>query len=291
MINFVYILIWILAAYLVLTLLVTYLAQSFPRNPVNEKPDWGKVFDTRIETADGGFLEVWKIDPDMPARGVVVFAHGWGRNRDRMVKRAGLFGRMGFTTVIHSARDHGGSSPQRFMNAVRFAEDIESVLNWLGEKVILYGHSAGSIGAIIAAERNPGRISSLFLEASYAYTREGMMSLYRWVNPVFAIVFGRMILFWMSVLYGSLLDEASPARLAPLINIPVMIIHGEKDKRFPLDFAFKLRDSFQPGIAQLFVAEGVGHSDSSTVPGYEHAVKDFLKRHSGEKGQAGRSAR
>ena len=88
----------------------------------------------------------------------------------------------------------------------------------------------------------------------------------------------------MDIFYRFRMDSVSPARLAPFINVPVMLIHGEKDKRFPLDFAFRLRDSFQPGIAQLYVAAGAGHSDSSTVPGYGLAVEDFLNRHSGEKG-------
>ncbi len=61
-----------------------------------------------------------------------------------MVPRARMFARLGFTTVIHSARDHGNSSPKKFMNAVKFAEDIEAVIKWVGEPVRLYGHSESS---------------------------------------------------------------------------------------------------------------------------------------------------
>ena len=118
----------IILLYLLITLILTYLVQQFPRQPVADPPDWGHITDTRIPAVGGGFLEVWRIDPDQPARGTVLFAHGWGRNRDRMVARARYFGRWGFAVVIHSARDHGQSSPRRFMNAMKFCEDIESVL-------------------------------------------------------------------------------------------------------------------------------------------------------------------
>jgi len=37
------------------------------------------------------------------------------------------------------------------VNAVTFAEDIETVLRWVGRPVILYGHSAGSVAAAIVA--------------------------------------------------------------------------------------------------------------------------------------------
>ena len=265
--------------YLIFTLICTYLVQQLPRKPVNDPPDWGTVIDTTIPAVDGGFLEVWRIEPEGSSKGVVVFAHGWSRNRDRMVPRAKIFAHWGFTTVIHSARDHGNSSRRRFMNAFKFAEDIEAVIKWLDQPIILYGHSAGSAGAIIAASRHPDRVRVLFLEASYAFTKEALLSLYRWFNSFFGICFGPMILFWMNLFYRNRLDAVSPARLAPALKMPVMLIHGENDRRFPLDFALKLQRSFAPGQAELFVGRGAGHSDSSQSPGYEAAVKSFLDRH------------
>lgn len=269
----------LIGLYLLLSLIFTYLVQELPRKPVTDLPDWGRINDIQIPAIDGGVLEVWRIEPQGPSSGLVVLAHGWSRNRDRMVSRARIFAEWGFTTVLHSARDHGGSSRCRFMNAVKFAEDIESVITWLDQPVILYGHSIGSAGAIIAASRNPGKIRVLFMEGCYAYTREALLSLYRWVNPFFGICFGPMILFWLNLFYGNKLDTVSPARLAVDIKIPVMLIHGEKDRRFPLAFALKLKRSFAPDQVGLYVAEGAGHSDSSRTPGYAGAVKSFLDRH------------
>jgi pimeloyl-ACP methyl ester carboxylesterase len=267
----------VLLLYVLCTLYLTYLVQQIPRNPVQEKPDWGRIIDTKIPLADGGFLEVWRIEPDLPSRGTVIFAHGWGRNRDRMVSRARLFGQWGFTTIIHSARDHGRSSSRRFMNAAKFAEDIEAVLNWVNEPVGLYGHSAGAGGAIIAAAGNHDKIKLLFLEACYAHTKEGLLSLYKWFNPFFGMIFGPMIIFWMNCFYGNKLETVSPARLAPSMKMPVMIIHGENDRRFPLAFALTLKDSFSSGQADLYIAPGVGHSDSSKTPGYADAVRFFIE--------------
>ncbi len=271
-----YILIGLILFYLLLTLCLTFLVQQYPRKPVVDPPDWGEVLDTTIPALDGGSLEVWRIEPEGESRGIVVLAHGWSRNRDRMVPRARMFARFGFTIVIHSARDHGNSSPKKFMNAVKFAEDIEAVLKWVGEPVVLYGHSAGSAGAIVAAARNPAKIRLLFLEASYADTRKGLMSLYRWVNPVFGVVFGPMILFWMDLFYRGALKQYSPAVLAKEIHVPVMLIHGEKDTRFPLAFALELEQSFPHDRVSFFLAKGAGHSESSTKPGYKEAVKAFV---------------
>ena len=277
--TIVYILIGIVLFYLLLTLLLTFAVQQYPRRPVSDQPDWGQVLDTTIPAKDGGFLEVWRIEPEGESRGIVLLAHGWSRNRDRMVPRARMFAKFGFTTVIHSARDHGNSSPKKFMSAVKFAEDMQAVINWVGEPVILYGHSAGSAGAIIAAAENQSMIKLLFLEASYADTRKGLLSLYRWVNPVFGVVFGPMILIWMDLFYPGALDRYSPARLAREIHVPVMLIHGEKDRRFPLAFARELQQSFPHDRISFFMAKGAGHSESSTTPGYREAVKAFLDKY------------
>ena len=265
-----------IAFYLLLTLLLSFVVQRIPRNPIKDKPDWGRVIDTRIPAIDGGSLEVWRVEPDGGSRGIVLFAHGWGRNRGRMVYRARLFAQLGYTTVMHSARDHGDSTKSFFVNAVKFAEDIEAVLKWIAEPVILYGHSAGAAGAIIAAHRNPEKIQRLFLEASYAYTKEGLLSLYKWANRFFGIVFGPMIIFWWNLMYPGAMEQYSPANLAPDLHMPVMIIHGEKDRRFPVAFAHTLRHRFPAGNVDMYIAPGVDHSDASRTPGYLEAVHSFL---------------
>jgi uncharacterized protein len=266
--------------YGIITLYLSHLVQAFPRRPVKDVPDWGKMEDLRIPTVDGGELEVWRVTPDGGGtRGVVLLAHGWGRNRDRMTERARVFGQLGFTTVMHSARDHGESSPKCHMTAMCFAEDIEAVMAWIGEPVILYGHSAGSGGAAIVASRNPGKIKLLFLEASYPSTREAMLSLYRWVHPIFGYGFGPAIVFWVNLFNQFRLPQVDPSRLATKIDVPVMVLHGEKDRRFPMSFAHRLMAAFKPGQATLYIGPGAGHSDTSKTPGYASAVTEFINRH------------
>lgn len=265
--------------YLLLTLFFTYLVHQLPRKPVHETPDWGKVIDTRIPAKGGCSLEVWRVEAKGKSKGIVVLTHGWSRNRDRMVGRARVFGKMGFTTIIHSARDHGNSSPKHFMNALRFAEDIEAVLDWVNQPVLLYGHSAGAAAAVIVASRNPEKIRLLFLEGCYAKTREALLSLYRNYNRFFGILFAPMVILWMEIFYTNGLDSISPVNLSPTIDLPVMIIHGEKDQTFPLHNAWRLRDSFPAGRAELFVSRNSDHSSSSLNPEYPIAIQTFIDRH------------
>ncbi len=267
------------AAYLSLSLAMAYGVHRFPRSPVQEPPDWGHVTDTRIPAVDGGELEVWRVEPEGPSRGTVLLAHGWSRNRDRMVGRARVFGGLGYTTLIHSARDHGGSTPYRFMNAFRFAEDIETVMAWEGGPMCLYGHSAGAAGAIIAAHRNRRAVRLLFLEGCYARTRKALASLYAHHIPVVGKAFAPAIVAWMHLFYLGRMDTVDPVRLASDLDVPVLLIHGARDAAFPLDYARELRDAFPAGRAELFVAPGSDHSSSSLTPQYPTAIRAFLERH------------
>ncbi len=273
------ILLGVCVLYLFVTLGLTYLVLQLPRNPVEDKPDWGRITETTIPTEEGGVLEVWRVTPEGQSRGIVVLAHGWGRNRDRMVNRGRIFGRLGFTTIMHSARDHGKSSPHPFMCAPRFAEDIEAVLRWVKEPVLLYGHSIGAAAAVIVASRNPGRVKLLFLEGCYARTREALLSLYRSYNWVFGVFFAPMVVLWMEIFWKWRLEKVSPVRLAAAIDCPVLIIHGEKDQNFPLHHAWRLRDSFPSGKAETFVAKGADHSSSSLDPNYPRIIEEFTNRH------------
>ena len=196
-----------------------------------------------------------------------------------MVDRARLFGRLGFSTVMHSARDHGGSSPKRYMNALRFAEDIEAVLSWVNEPVLLYGHSAGAAAAIIAASRHSDRIKLLFLEGCYAKTKEALLSLYRNYNLFFGTFFAPMVIFWMDLFYKRGLDSVNPVKLAPGIDLPVLLIHGSRDQNFPLHHAWRLMNSFPAGRAELFVATDSDHSSCSLTPEYPVAIQAFVDRH------------
>ena len=75
------------------------------------------------------------------------------------------------------------------------------------------------------------------------------------------------------------MDSVSPALLARQIDIQVLIIHGDKDENFPLHHAWRLRDGFPAGRAEIFVGKGADHSGCSLTPEYPAAIQAFVNRH------------
>ena len=267
-------------AFVMVSWLFTYLVHRMPRKPVLDPPDWGRVEDVKIPAADGGFLELWRVTPRKTNGRVVILAHGWGRNRDRMVPRARIFGRWGYIVVMHSARDHGGSSVCRWMSGLRFGEDIETVLKWVGRPAIIYGHSAGAAGALMAAYRNPEMVRALFLESCYYEVRSALRSLYAEMIPYVGWLFGPAIVFWLDrVLYRRRLRSHSPSQLADGIAAPVMLIQGENDPVFPPEDTARLARRLPSARTHFWIAPGADHSSASRASGYVAAVKRFLQAH------------
>ncbi|MFO7989474.1 MAG: alpha/beta hydrolase, partial [Desulfotignum sp.] len=101
---------------------------------------------------------------------------------------------------------------------------------------------------------------------------------------VFGKLFGPVIVLWMDLLYRGATRTYSPARIAPQIPMPVMIIHGEKDRRFPVSFAMALKDCFVHHKVACYIARGAGHSGASQTSGFRPAVKSFIDTYMDDKG-------
>ncbi|MDI6796728.1 MAG: alpha/beta fold hydrolase [Desulfatibacillaceae bacterium] len=249
---------------------------------MTDKPDWGTVEDTIVDTRsdarDGGLLEVWRVWPDGEVKGLALLAHGWTRNRDKMTPRARNLGQMGFVTVLPSFRDHGHSSKYAFASVKSFADDIETLLRWLNQPVILYGHSAGAGAAMLAAVKNPSLVRLLILEGCYANTRKALWRLYMDMNRVFGIVLGPGLLLWAEILSGFTLGAHSPSRLAPKIDVPVLIVHGQLDEKFPVRWARQLEKAFPPGSARVYINKNTDHTQTGETPQCQEAVKKFVER-------------
>ncbi|MCK4793902.1 MAG: alpha/beta hydrolase, partial [Desulfobacteraceae bacterium] len=95
---------------------------------------------------------------------------------------------------------------------------------------------------------------------------------------VFGMFFAPMVVWWMDVFYRHGLDSISPTKLASGIDLPVLIIHGEKDQNFPPHHVRSLKNSFPAGRAEVFIAKDTDHSSSSLQPEYPTVIREFVDR-------------
>ncbi|MHA2112847.1 MAG: alpha/beta hydrolase [Candidatus Hodarchaeales archaeon] len=170
-----------LILYLTACLVIILILAKFPRDNVDEIPDWGKMIEEQIPTINGKHLEGWVVSPEIKKdnRPAIILLHGWGRSRGRMVSRARMYADLGFITILFSARDHGKSSKERFgMSIIKFSEDLDACIDWWGKPVIICGHSIGGGASLLVGSRNP-LVKAIIAEASPTSFPHDLKHVYR----------------------------------------------------------------------------------------------------------------
>jgi dipeptidyl aminopeptidase/acylaminoacyl peptidase len=80
-------------------------------------------------------------------------------------------------------------------------------------------------------------------------------------------------------------DQVSPLKQAGRIVAPVLLMHGEDDRRVPLVHGETMRDALRQSGKQVewmsFAREGHGISSRSNLHAYFNAITAFLEKHIG----------
>jgi pimeloyl-ACP methyl ester carboxylesterase len=272
-------------AYFILTYSITLLLANLPRRPVNDVPDWGITEDRKIPTVKGKKLECWVVYPQEKTKRnnlAVILVHGWGRNRGRMVSRARIYGKYGYTTILFSVRDHGNSDKEiTGMSILKFSQDLNSCVKWWGKPVIITGHSIGAGASMIVAAQNP-LVKGVIAEAPpYAFLHS-LKYVYRpilkWTTPFFlpGIKFITFIKFRK---YSK--QEFSPLDAAARITVPTLLIHGKEDDILPYKHTFQLQEKIPN--SELWTPDAIDHYNIEEHPDYPNRIISFIESNFGSK--------
>ena len=282
-------LILLIIIYLLACLVTIFILAKLPRDSLPDVPDWGSIKEFRIPTRRNKTLECWVVHPDnndqkndskitTKKEHAVILLHGWGRNRGRMVSRARIYGRNRYTTILFSARDHGGSDKESGgMSIIRFSQDLEECIKWWGKPVIINGHSIGAGAALLVAAQN-NLVKAVIAESSpYAFPYN-FQHVYRpalkILTPLFLPGIRLITLYIFRRIHSS---YYSPADIAPLIKVPTLIIHGKKDLIFPYESS-KLLQS-QISLSKVWNPEEGDHFNLELLPDYEQQICQFLNQY------------
>jgi len=75
------------------------------------------------------------------------------------------------------------------------------------------------------------------------------------------------------------LAQVNPIDLLPLLELPVLIAHGDEDAIVPHHQLRKLQAHGRNGNVQALLLPGRRHSDLHADPAYVRTVKEFFAKH------------
>jgi dipeptidyl aminopeptidase/acylaminoacyl peptidase len=265
-------------------------AYRAPRIPERGTPaDLGLPYQAvHIPTVNGKRLFAWLV----PAGGggekapAVAVIHGWGGNAEHMLPFAALFHRAGYSTLLLDARNHGRSDADGFSSMPRFAEDLEFGLDWLARqpsidrrRLALLGHSVGAGAALMVAARRHD-LSAVVSVAAFAHPAELMRRQMRAHKIPYRPV-GWLVLRFIERTIGARFDDIAPCNTIGRVACPVLLVHGDEDRRAPLADARRIHANRRDDRVELLVLPGAGHDSIEAIETHGKTLLAFLRRQVG----------
>ncbi|HEY0677570.1 MAG TPA: alpha/beta fold hydrolase [Chitinophagaceae bacterium] len=257
-------LLYIIAAYLLLILIVYLVQEKFIFKPEKLKPGFEYKY-------DAPFRELFfDIEPGVQINGLhffrpgpsglILYFHGNTRSIKGWAKYAKDFYRYNYDVVLVDYRGFGKSTGKRSEHAM--LSDMQSVYDTLRQQypedhLILYGRSMGSgFATKLAADNHP---RYLILDAPY-YSFSKVVERFLPILPV------RLVLRY----------HLRTDRWIRRVTCPVYIIHGTKDWLIPIRHSVNLQKA-NPKKITLIRIHGGGHNNLPDYDEYHNFVRDILK--------------
>lgn len=248
--------------------------------------DAGLVYeDVTLRATDGVELKGWYA-PVGAARGgkAALLIHGHQENRVSVLQLTRLFSGLGFSLALFDLRHHGQSGGNHFTMGVRESEDAALAARWLlarghdPRRLVVFGVSMGAMIAL-ATQAETSLFCAVIADSPSSDLRETVLD-YSRRNPGFPVFWPSLAIRLAERLGGFDLDRMRASDHVRRIRCPLLLIHGEADKRIPPSHSRRLAALTAGPVETLFVP-GAGHAQAIDAdrPRYDAAIASFLRRH------------
>lgn len=234
----------------------------------------------RFAARNGRRLHAWFVPGG--SRSTVILVHGWSRNASQLVPLAPVFHQSGFSLLLFDARGHGLSDGDGPITIRKFAEDIQSAVDYLAarrqtdpDQIGVFGHSIGASAALLAAVDDP-RIRAVASSSAFAdptrLTARVMHKMHLPLRP-FLTISTWFIERWL----GTTMDDVSPMRKIGRLAIPLLLVHGEGDRFIPPSDFSTLRQRATTNHLRAWLVPRRDHSSVLYHPELGRRVVVFLE--------------
>lgn len=170
-------------------------------------------------------LKAWFIENDLKRYKTLVFFHGNAGNLSNRVYKLNKFSKLNLNVLIIAWRGFSGNAGEP--TEKNLYNDAKMAIGWLNsvgvknKRIILYGESLGTGVAVELGQNN--RFDSIILESPFTSMEKAAKNIYPWLPIKYLLK-----------------DKYDTEDKIKNIKLPILIMHGKKDKIVPFKMGKKL---------------------------------------------------
>ena len=240
--------------------------------------------DKYIESYDKLQLHSYVVTHNSNKWAIVV--HGYGGSGKLMSDKSKYFYDMGYNVLIPDLRGHGKSEGDYIGMGWKDRLDIISWINFIikenpNAEIVLHGTSMGAATVLMTSGENlPSNVKAIVADCAYTSAWDEFsyqLETYLKVPSSYILNVTNMV---TKLKAGYSLKEASALECVKKATVPILFIHGDKDKFVPYSMMDKLYDATNSPKEKLTI-EGGEHANSDLVSPFLYwlTVEDFLNQY------------
>ena len=213
-------------------------------------------------------------------KGTVILLHGIRRHKEQFIPVAKLLSERGYNSLIPDLRSHGESEGNYVTYGYFEKQDVSDMIdsiiikNKLNGTIGVWGQSMGAAIAMqtmaIDNRIDYGIFESIFSDLPQTiknYFKRDIGFYYDWVGEFMIWRAGKIAEFNIR--------EVSPLKIAVNISKPVLMIHGEIDRKIKIGSAIRVFNRLKSPEKEFVIISGAGHLDIWEKGGQKYFNKVF----------------
>jgi fermentation-respiration switch protein FrsA (DUF1100 family) len=237
-----------------------------------------------IQNKAGLKLHGYYIEANPSSKKLLILLHGYTSAYSMSMQFAELYIQQGFNLLAIDHRAHGESEGIFTSYGYYEKHDIDDWIAWVREQIgsdIFIGLHGISLGSGTALEYLRINQYAKFIIADCPYSDLAELIRYqiRYLYKAPTFIFYYTIGFLVQLFARFRFSYVRPITAVAESELPILFIHGNKDRFIPTYMSQHLYAAKQKGIKQLLIVDGAGHSDSyiRNREQYEEKVSSFLQ--------------
>ncbi len=215
--------------------------------------------------------------------GGMLLLHSVRSSRREMAERALFLNRAGYSVLLIDMQGHGETAGEHITFGYLESRDVRDAIRYLRERmpelpIGLLGVSLGGAAALLGEE--PLKVDVLILEAVYTNIEKAIANRLEIRLGKFGRYLAPLLLWQIEPRLGISRQSMSPVTAISRLDIPVLIIAGENDRRTTLSDSRELF-ARAPEPKSLWVVPSARHENLHRFSAveYERKILAFLQRY------------